>query len=624
MPYMSADFYVESGLGKQDLVVNVPSYLFFNNFDYHQRDNFIINVRNPFQLDNIVVKKDDTTFRNYDYVRIMHSYNSITPACYFVTSIRVEHNIMICSVTLDVITTYQVLNSPVTGTITRKHVMPENDSIFGYPTALNIDANYTNELYDVVGYDSSDMTKLIESSINLRTISPAKELTSSSGGKVVIPVLPEPAHKTTYAITSWDSEITTDNSNAYTLYLFDLVTKDVLNTVRGLSGDGAISDSYMIPSEAVTTTASGSEVTNIRGRFLTKTLSLKLEIDFTKFNESSWTPRNKAILGMFKVAITSLQEKTRIEFPAWDLRNSVNGENYIRVNLWCDPKPSGAPYCSPDQVETLYPNVPTGINNLATLEVKSVRGGQWLRSPLIYNTGSGELFAGVETQLQREKAEYDKNVSMHQLNMSQKEREIRIAQSDYQYESGLASSIIGSGMSLLSKDFSGAFAQGKSTVDSVVNQGYIEQLRALQDYEHKMEKNLIAQAYSNNLKNLNVQESIRRVVPREIAYGKNDSMGSYDSYNSFMVSLVVPDIDSLKNKDLEYTLYGYPVYEHVENLVLFNGLYRKTHNVYQFDNVVSKWTGVIGDTIKQVLQSGIRIVHRVPTPENLLDNGPQF
>ncbi|MNE24618.1 hypothetical protein D3C80_1179150 [compost metagenome] len=316
-----------------------------------------------------------------------------------------------------------------------------------------------------------------------------------------------------------------------------------------------------------------------------------------------------------------MQEKTRIEFPAWDLKNSVDEGNYIKFNLWCDPKPSGAPYCCPDQVETIMPLHTTGVIKLATMEVKSVKGGQWLRNPLIYSTGKGEIFATAETQLQREKADYEKMVSMHQLNMSQKEREIRIAQSDYQYESGLASSIIGSGMSLLSKDFSGAFAQGKSAFDSTVNQKYVEQLRALQDYEHKMEKNLIAMAYSNNLKNLNVQESIRRVVPREVVYGRNESMGSYTQYNSFTVSIVVPDIETLKAKDLEYTLYGYPVYETVENFYLNNpSYYRKTHTVFQFQNPTTILTGVIGTMVKETLQAGIRLIHRPFTPNNILDN----
>ena len=144
------------------------------------------------------------------------------------------------------------------------------------------------------------------------------------------------------------------------------------------------------------------------------------------------------------------------------------------MNLWCDPKPSGAPYCCPDQVYSLHPNEKDGIITLATLEVKSVRGGQWLRNPLIYSTARGEIFSTLETQLQRERAEYEKRVALHELEMSRREREIRIAQSDYAYQSGLASSIIASGVNLLSGDFGGAFTQAKSAFDATVNQTFIQ------------------------------------------------------------------------------------------------------------------------------------------------------
>jgi hypothetical protein len=609
----------DTKFGKSDLVWNVPQ----PQYDFNQHISIMkyANIENPYQLDSLVLERTtNETIDDYDYLRIYHQYNYNGPAYYFITSIRYDNNIMILSLTIDIITTYNVLNMPISGTIVRRHIIPNMDSRFDYPTALNIQSNYENEVYDVIGYTEPN-TKLIESTINLKTVAPAKTLTTSGGETMVIPVLPKPEHVTTYQITSFGANLTTDSSNAFTLYLHDLLNADVLNTVRGLSGDGAISDSYMVPTEAITTTATGSEVTNLKGRFLTKTSSLKLEIDFAKFG-TSWRPKNKAVEGMFKVAITSMQEKTRVEFPAWDLRNSVDEDNFIKFNLWCDPKPSGAPYCCPDQVETLYPNVDTGgIVNLATLEVKSVRGGQWLRNPLIYSTGRGEIFSTAETQLQRERADYEKKVSSYQLEMSQKERDIRIAQTDYQYESGLASSIISSGASLLSKNPGAAFAQGKGAFDSMVNQKYVKQLQDLQAYEHKMEKNLIAMAYSNNLKNLNVQEAIRRVVPREVAYGNNESMGSYAEYNSFTISIICPDIESLKAKDIEYTLYGYPVYETVNYFQLNNSWnYMYCFTVFQFINPIIFQTGIIGDTIKEVLQAGIRIIHKPFTPGNILNN----
>src|SRR5690606_37709383 len=252
----------------------------------------------------------------------------------------------------------------------------------------------------------------IESAVNLSYIDDSVTIPSDGSGSIIIPVLPKPNHNTEYKVTSWGANQTLDNSRAFTLYLADSVSDQVLNTVRGLSGDGAISDSYAVPSEAIIVSNNGAEVESVTGQFLTKSTGLKLEIDFA---DMDYIPKNEAIKGMFSVSIMSLQEKSSIQFPAWDLKDSIDNEGYIKVNLWCDPKPSGAPYCCPDQVESLHPNSNGGIINLATMEVKSVRGGQWLRNPLIYSTGRGEIFSTIETQLQRERADYERNVSFHQL-----------------------------------------------------------------------------------------------------------------------------------------------------------------------------------------------------------------
>src|SRR5690606_32017768 len=102
-------------------------------------------------------------------------------------------------------------------------------------------------------------------------------------------------------------------------------------------------------------------------------------------------------------------------------------------------------------------------------------------------------------------------------------------------------------------------------------------------YQMQAEKQLINMAHSNNLKNLNIQETIRRVVPREVVFVPNESLGSFEQYNGFTLSIIVPDIESLKAKDMEYSKYGYPVYEAVTNFVMLDNL-RQNHTVYQFEN----------------------------------------
>ena len=611
---MNIRIFKDTNFGNNDLVWNVPGPNY--NFWVHPHKTFFnVQMRFPLLTTRIVVEGTydfDTAF--YDYMIITDGSDKIY---YFINSIIADRNALIFSVTLDVITTFDILSEPISGVIVRKHDTNPDEDKFDYPTALAFEGNYQTEYYTYVGYEP-EVTRFIESTINLSEVDPSANIESTDGANVVVPTLPKPIHTTEYNVTSWSSNITKDDSRAFTLYLSDMVDDNVLNTVRGLSGDGAISDSYAIPTEAISIVNNGAEVEKITGKFVSRTSTMKLEIDFDEYY-GGWTPKNEAIKGMFKVAITSLVEKTRITFPAWDLQESVDDDGYIKVNLWCDPKPSGAPYCCPDQVLTLYPAEEGGIINLATLEVKSVRGGQWLRNPLIYCTARGEIFSTIETQLQRERAEYEKRVSLHQLEMSRREREIRIAQADYNYQSGLASSIIGGGVSLFSGDFGGAFSQAKNILDSTVNQTFIQQMRDLQAYEHEAERQLIQMAYSNNLRNLNIQETIRRVVPREVVFEPNESLGSFEEYNGFTLSLIVPDLESLKAKDMEYSKYGYPVYEAVENFVMLDHL-RQNHTVYQFESPLLEIGGQHGDMVRAVLQSGIRILSKKYTRGNILNN----
>lgn len=611
---MIIQIYKNTNFGNNDLVWNVPHPDY--DFQVHPVQTFTnVQMRFPLLTTRIVVQG------TYDFDTAFYDYMIITDGAkktyYFINSIIADRNVLIFSVTLDVITTHNILSQPVSGVIIRKHDINPNEQKFDYPTALSYEGNYQTEYYTYVGYEP-DVTRFIESTVNLSELDPSVNIESEDGSNIVVPTLPKPEHTTEYNVTSWSSNVTKDDSRAFTLYLNDSVDEKVLNIVRGLSGDGAISDSYAIPTEAVEIVSNAAEVEKITGKFITRTSSMKLEIDFDEYYEG-WTPQNEAIKGMFTVAITSLQEKTRITFPAWDLQESVDNDGFIKVNLWCDPKPSGAPYCCPDQVLTLHPAEQGGIINLGTLEIKSVRGGQWLRNPLIYSTSRGEIFSTIETQLQRERAEYEKRVSLHQLELSRRERDIRIAQADYNYQSGLASSIIGGGASLFSGDFGGVFSQGKNILDSTVNQTFMQQMRDLQAYEQEAEKTLIDMAYSNNLKNLNVQETIRRVVPREVVFQPNESLGSFEEYNGFTLSLIVPDLESLKAKDIEYSKYGYPVYEAVTDFVMLDNL-RENHTVYQFESPLLEIGGQHGDMVRAVLQSGIRILSKQYTRNNILNN----
>jgi hypothetical protein len=610
--------YENTNFGNNDLVWNVPHPV----YDYSQHASHVftdVNIRHPKFTDTISVKTEWVDSLSYiDYIIV--SEDNVKVAYYFVSSIVPEKGNVIFSVLLDVITSYNVLSTPISGVLVRKHDVSIDEDRFDYPTALNVQGNYSIETYEFVSF-TTPVTRFIESAVNLSRIGTSVTI-DSGNGRITVPTLLKPDHVTNYKLDTWSSGYIMDDNRAFTLYLNDSVDMTVLNTIRGLSGDGAISDSYAIPTEAITVENNGAEVTQLEGKLISKSLGLKMELDTTRglpLGTTPYVPKNEAIKGMFSVRFTSTQEKNSLTFQGWDVKKSVDAYGYIEVNLWSDCKPSGAPFCCPTQVETLDPAGDDYLTRLATMEVKSVKGGQWLRNPLIYSTARGEIFATVETQLQRERAAYENKTSLFQLEISRREREVRIAQADFNYQSGQLTNIIGGLGSLASKDIGGVLNSARGVVESSVNKKYIDEMRAVQSYEQSMNKQLITIAYANNLKNLNVQEAMRRIVPREVVFQSNESLGGYEGYNGFTVTIIQPDLQTLIAKDVEYSKYGYPVYETVIDFNMLNNL-RQNHTVFQFDKPTISKGGKIGDMIREVLQGGIRICSKICTPSNLLNN----
>lgn len=605
--------YRDTNFGNNELVWNVPAPDY--DFSAHTRLTFNdVNLRFPLLTTAITLKGDYsnvTTF--FDYMIIEDGEQKVY---YFIKSIIADRKTLTFSVVLDVVTTYGMLGKAISGVIVRKHDTNPDETRFDYPYALDYEGNYQNEYYAYVGFDSLTPVRLIESAVDLTNVSTSLKISSDDGSEITVPRLPKPSHVTNYTIETWEHNTVSDVSHAFTLYNADTVDVNVLNDVRALSGDGAISDSYVIPSDAVIVGSDGAKITSIKGKFQVVDTAFKLS---ALEGTAGWVPNNLAIRGMVKVAITSMATKTRITFPGWDLQESVNSTGDLRVNIWCDPKPGGAPYCCPDQVLSLHPGQNNDIIKLETAVIKSVKGAQWLRNPLLYSSGKGEIFATVETQLQREKSAYDKKVALYQLEMAKRERDIEIAQQDYNYSSGQVGGLLGIGGAVLSKDVGGLINSAKGMYDAESNKAFLDQMRDLKGYQQEQEKTLINMAHNNNLKNLNVQESIRRVVASEKVYQPSDSMNEYQQYNGFTVSLIIPDLQSLKAKDMEFSKYGYPTYEAVSHFIMLDHL-RENHTVYQFESPLIEVGGMVGDMIRSVLESGIRILSKPYTSSNILNN----
>lgn len=610
-----------TNFGNNDKVWNVPS----PNHNYSQYEKKTFNnviKRLPLLATGFIVNGTYTDdLKEYDYLIITNTETN-KKRYYFVDGITGDRNIILLSVILDTFTTYTLLSTPITGTLIRKHDINNNETAFDYPTALQYSPLHENYRSDIITFgDIYEFTDFIESSIDLVEVPSAKTIQSDLLKNVTIPTLKKPRTSTRYQIQITDNmnDDIRDSTGALTLYSAKRVSQNNLDTIRALAGDGAISDSFTIPSNAIEVTEGSYGVINsIRGKTLTRATELQYKIE-------GYTPKNKAIEGFFKVEISSLSSGDSKQFPSWIVKNSIDSNNRFLVKIWSDPKPSGNPFCCPLNPPITMPFINTENSTILSESMyeialkTSVKGEQWLKNPLIYNTGKGEIFASVETQLQRDKSTFEMQSAMANLEISQREKDIRIAQQKYNYEASQTMGILGIAGDLLSGDLGGAISGVSNTMVNKANQQYIRELQSLKNYEGSKQGQLIKIAHSNNLKSLDTQERIRRVVSPEIVYRENASLKGYDFGNDFRVSIIQPDIETLKTKDIEYSLYGYPVSEYVDNFVMTNNL-RINHSVFQFSDCLINVGGDIGDITREFLRNGIRILSNKYSINNLINN----
>lgn len=615
-----------TNFGNNDRVWNIPSPT--HSFDQYEKKVFSnVIKRLPLLATGFVLSGEYTDdLKEFDYL-IVKDLDNGKLRYYFVDGITGERNIILLSLILDTFTTYNLLSTPITGTLVRKHDTNVNETPFDYPTALVCNPLYEIQKSDIVSYNienTVDSKYFIESSVDLSSIPSAKTITSNLNKNVTIPILKKPKHQTLFEIiVGTSAEKIVNHDGGFAVYNTNLINEDTLNTLRGLAGDGAITDSYSIPFDAISIETLEDEG---KPEQYYRVISNKVNKTTDLIFKNDGTFRNKAIEGMFNLEISSIASGDAKKFPSWAVKSSVNASNYFVVTLWCNPTPNGNPFCSPRDGLTniIIPSATTGsrerIESLFnSMLVSGVKGEQWVKNPLVYSSGSGEIFASVETQLQRDKSAFELNSGMVNLEISQREKDIKIAQQRYNYEASQAMGIINIAGDLLSGDFGGAISGVGTALASKANQQYIKELQALKSYEGSKQGQLLKIAHANNLTSLNVQEKIRRIVSPELVHRENSPMKNYNVGNDFKVTILEPDAQTLKQKDMEYSLYGYPVLENVEGFIMTNNL-RQNHSVFMFSECAIDIGGDIGDITREFLRNGIRILSKKYSINNLLNN----
>lgn len=604
--------------GHDKVVWNVPSLDY--DFSQHTVKTFTnVLKRIPLLATSLILNAEYTKdLKMYDYMSV-RDLESGEMTYYFVDGISGDRNIIMVSMMLDVITTYKILNEPISGTLIRKHDNNPNESPYDYPLALQYSSQYEVYSSKIVDYPNAhERRTFIESSVDLTSIPSAKTIISDLGREMTTPILGKTPFSTTYYMhlaPNYDFGYILDTTGALTLYDAKLIKSDTLNTLRGLAGDGAISDSFTIPSSAlnvVPNAVSPELISRLEGK------AVQVELQSTLLNSETYI--NQATRGMYEVELSSLASGDTRRFPSWSIKTSIINDK-LNLKLSCNPKPSGCPYLSPLNAPINLNKIPSpnsALTLFSDLLKCSVMGGQWVKNPLIYTSGKGEILATVETELQREKSAFERDQSTAHLNISQREKDIRIAQQKYNYEVGQVGTLMSIAGDVLTGDLGGVMSGVSSVYIDRANQQYIRELQQLKSYENSVQGNLIKIAHRNNLRSLNVQENIRRVVAPEVTHRENDSLKSYNYGNTFRVSIISPNEETLIQKDMEFSLYGYPVMEKVQNFVMNN--LRKNHSVFQFDSPILNFSGEIGELVSEYLRSGIRILRKPYSANNLLNN----
>ncbi len=631
---MTVTIYKSTNFGNNEAVLNVPA----PDYDFSVHSPLIFEeAYNRFPLTMATITVDgNMTFDTalYDYMQVQDDTGIIK--YFFITSYSPIRNGVMFALTPDIISTYSILSRAISGVILRKHDTNPNETPFDYPIALTVDGVYIDQIYDYQSYGTVN-TRFIESVVDLTEIHNAKTILSDTDQTITLPTLARPTHNTDYVINTYAGNSVRDDNRAFTLYLNDQVDEAILNVVRGLAGDGAISDSYTIPNDAISVTSNGATVTEVTGLFLNRTTRIKLEISSVPQPEP-WSPTEEAVKGMLMIDITSQATKQTISFPAWDLQNSVDTDGFLQINIWCDPKPSGSPFCCPTQVLSLHPvieNEPSIIFN--TLEQKSVPGGQWLRNPLVYTTQTGELFARVESDLRRQQIDFERDSAIQENALNLARHNVSVEQQRLQYNNSLLNMNVGGIQGIgggLAGILSGGIGSGIGSLlstgaSAILSYGNIQNVQAI--YEQTLQDNAIVQeqfarsadlinrARDMNLSHVNIQEKLRKIQPPQVVNQGNESLAGYQQYNGFIITLRQADLATQKMYNREYTTYGYPTYETVENFVMTDHL-RVNHTVYQIDATITDLGGEIGNYVRSILAAGIRILSKPYSSENIVSN----
>ena len=328
---------------------------------------------------------------SYEQVSEM-DYCLIGDTCYWISGYRmINENVAELRLDCDYITTVGTSNIEViSGWTVRCHTKYDNpfDNTLEEPfTPMEpLALEYGSVIKPTLTNTITTSTNIVISNVDLDTVDyTALSYKDAANDLVVtVPQVPPASVPTVFGIQNFGNVYNLPMGSAYDYDVAD--TKVGINATRSLGIESAIVDSYSVPDAYIEQKEYSSASTRF-GSLLGKNESVR-SVLLPEYSDDGYTPKNaKALSGQFqKYILMSAASGDMQTYPVEDIIG-LEGTNYVVTwQLLADLLPTGSPICRP----FLYHG-----ENLKETSLGNVRGLQWVKNPLRYNSPSGSLISDI-------------------------------------------------------------------------------------------------------------------------------------------------------------------------------------------------------------------------------------
>lgn len=610
-------------------------------------------VSNVKTFDSVYVKQDRdivnlklaTTYndiKDIDYLSISTSDEKIY---YFVLSVNmVNDNVANLTLLEDVLTTEggAANLSYIDGWCTRRCVT--DDTLFSNVILEDFSPS-TPLLVEQcsIGLGNSnyeeDFITVIASTIDLESenLYTANVFVGDSENKdysVTVPNLPALTKTTSYRIKFSDNSyldgsfpnvglyiLGSASSSSSSIYNDDGRIEKAIRTLRSLGLESVIVGSYKIPTIYIdsiktiddkTGQMSHGFIYEIRAKNINFSIDGDDGVKGFIYNYDDYTVKNNKVYSNYNnVTLFNRASGDSETYQLYDIYDS-SLNNIITFSMSSDFSPNGCPFVRPKFFRGAQATDKTMLDN-------SVSGGQWLNTPIAFSEASGNAINAANFSLIKQQGNANNEIAT---------RNYRTPQYYMKYAASSIGSVVAGAVGLSSSPVSGPLNMGKPGSQWDLNRtnfspnisGMFSAAADVANLDNNFRSDRIA---IENLARSQMYEMLQyelsqNVVAPDIKFTNISNIQIYwgNLFGAYVTRLSRIDLERF---DTYLTRYGYKVSEKLTN-DCFTG--RENFNFVEAINV-SIGNNVSlrkKNSIERIFSSGVRVWHKLPTPELLNDN----